>query len=222
MKKTEIRKILKETKAKKDRILIEESLVESRFMMIIESKDILQNLDNLSKKQKEKLAWEIINEINYLQDNNILNEEDGGGLGGFLSRMFGSSLGSILETIVEPLVNSILSGLGIGGYFKDFLVSFITSRPGDLAKALKDCRALTTLVANSLAEAMFMKIQNEKGMQGGFWTFLRNALGGAVKDTGFVNKIEDFIGDTICSVFDKLTGRAGDVLGKLQPALAGA
>ena len=40
----------------------------------------------------------------------------------FLGKIFGNSLGGIAQTIVEPMVNSLLSGIGLEGYFKDFLV----------------------------------------------------------------------------------------------------
>lgn len=215
----DLKKVLKETKEKKDRLLIEQSLVKNRIVNIFGSEENIKNIHKLSEKKKIKLALALMEEIRFLDENQILNEQ----LGDFLGKLFGGALGSFTETLVEPLVNSILSGLGLKGAFKNFLVSFLTSNPKELAKALTDCRALTTLVANSLSEAMVMMIQEKSGMEGGFYTFLRNALGGAVKDTGFVNKIEDFIGDTVCSVFNKLSGKAEDVYNKLKaPAAATA
>lgn len=210
-----IKKVLKETKERKERLLIEQSLVTDRILFIFESEEKIKNFKKLPKSQQQKLAWALVNEINFLSENQILNEQ----LGDFLGKIFGGSLGSVLETILEPLLNSILSGLGLSGFFKNFLISFITTRPGELAKALKDCKALTTLIANSLGEAIFMMIQEQKGLEGGFYTFLRNALGGAVKDTAFVNKIEDFIGNIICQNFGKLSDNAGNVLDKLKGGL---
>lgn len=211
-----IKKTLKETKEKKERLLVEQSLVKDRIIAIFESENNLKNFKNLPLEKQQKLAWNLVNEINFLSENQILNEQ----LGDFLGKIFGGSLGSVLETLVEPLLTSILGGLGITGYFQKFLVSFLTSRPGDLAKALRDCRALTTLIANSLGEAMFMMIQDQKGLEGGFYTFIRNALGGAVKDTKFINKIEDFIGDIICQNFSKLSDNASGVFDKLKGGLA--
>jgi hypothetical protein len=152
-------------------------------------------------------------EIRFLDENKILNEQ----LGDFLGKILGGSMGSFLETLVEPLINSVLSGLGVTPFFKNFLVSALTSNPRELAKALGDCKTLTTLISNSLAEAMFMMIQEKKGLEGGFYTFLRNALGGAIKDTAFVNKIEDYIGNFVCNAYNKLSGKAEQVYNKLRP-----
>lgn len=212
----QLKKVLKEAKEQKERLLIEETLVKNRIINIFGSEENIKKIDTLSEKKKIKLALALMEEIRFLDENKILNEQ----LGDFLSKLFGGALGSFTETLVEPLVNSILSGLGLKGFFKDFLVSFLTSRPKDLANALKDCRALTTLIANSLSEALVMMIQQKSGLEGGFYTFLRNSLGGAVKDTGFVNKIEDFIGDIVCSTYNKLTGNAEQVYNKLKAPAA--
>lgn len=207
-----LKKILKETKQKKDRILIEQKIVKKRILSIFESEEQLTKFKSLPQDEKSRLAFALIKEINFLSENEILEE----GLGDFLSKLFGGALGSVLETIVEPLVDSILSGLGIKGYFKGFLKSFLTSNPKELAKALTDCQTLTRLIANSLAEGLFMMIQEDKGLEGGFYSLIRNLLGGAVKDTKFINKIEDFIGDAVCSVFNKVSGNAEEILQKVQ------
>ena len=212
----DLKKVLKETKLKKERLLIEEKLVENRVLNIFESEENIKNLHLLSEKKRLKLAWALMEEIRFLDENKILNEQ----LGDFLGRLFGGALSSLLQTIVEPLVNSVLGGLGITGFFKNFLVSALTSNPKQLAAALKDCKALTTLIAQSLSEALFMMIQEKSGLEGGFYTFLRNSLGGAVKDTEFVKKIEGFIGDFVCKTYDKLANNAGAVVDKLQTPAA--
>lgn len=214
-----LKKVLKETKENKERVLIEQDLVRTRIMNIFESEEQIKNFHKLSEKKKIKIGLAIMEEVRFLDENQILNEQ----LGDFLSKIFGGLFGSTIETLVEPLVNSILQGLGLSGPFKNFLVSFITSNPKELARALRDCKAMTTLVANSMAETLAMSIQEKMGAEGGFYTFLRNTLGGAVKDTAFSNKIEEFIGDTICNAYNKLTGKAGEVLKKVQtPTVAAA
>ena len=47
----------------------------------------------------------------------------------FLGKIFGNSLGGITQTLVEPMINSLLSALGMGGYWKNFVISFVTSQP---------------------------------------------------------------------------------------------
>ena len=207
-----IKKSLIETKNKKESILIEQKLIKNRIVMIFENKDNIKNFKSLPKAKQEKIAYKLFEEINYLQETNILNEQ----LMDFLGKIFGNSLGGVAQTIVEPMVNSLLMGIGLEGYFKDFLVSFITSNPTRLATALKSCDELTKLVAEALSEAVFMMIQRQQGLEGQGYTFLRNALGGAVKDTTFIKSIETQISDIVCQMFDKMTDNASGVFNKLK------
>jgi hypothetical protein len=187
-------------------------------MMIVESEDNIKNFNSLPQKKKEKIAYKLFEEINYLNETNILNEQ----LMDFLGKIFGNSFGGIAQTIVEPLVNSLLSSIGLTGYFKNFLVSFITSNPTRLAKALKSCEELTKLVAESLSEAVFMMIQKQQGLEGQGYTFLRNALGGAVKDYGFIQSIEKQISGIVCELFGKMNDKASGVYDKLKTDVVGS
>jgi hypothetical protein len=181
-------------------------------MMIVENEDNIKNFKSLPKSKQQKIAYKLFEEINYLQETNILNEQ----LMDFLSKIFGNAFSGIAQTIVEPMVNSLLGGIGLEGYFKDFLVSFITSNPTRLAKALKSCDELTKLVAESLSEAVFMMIQRQQGLEGQGYTFLRNALGGAVKDTAFIKGIETQISGIVCQMFGKMSDKASGVFDKLK------
>jgi hypothetical protein len=216
MLKKEIKKSILETKERKEKLLIEQKLVESRIMMIFESKDNIKRFKKLSESKQQKMAYALFEEIGYLEEQGLMSEQ----IMDFLGKIFGNSLGGITQTIVEPLVNSLLSAIGLGGYFKDFLVSFITSNPLRLAKALKSCDELTKLVAESLTEAVFMMIQKEKGLSGQGYTFLRNALGGAVKDYAFVQSLEKQLSSTVCSLFGKMNDKASDVYSKLKTSMS--
>jgi hypothetical protein len=213
-----IKKAILETKEKKEKLLIEENLVKSRIMMIVESEKNIKNFNSLPKEKQERIAYKLLEEIDYLQETNLLNEQ----LMDFLGKIFGNSLGGILQTVAEPMVNSILSAIGLGdSYFGKFLVSFITSNPARLAKALKSCEELTKLVAESLAEAVFMMIQKQQGLEGQGYTFLRNALGGAVKDYGFIQSIEKQISGIVCELFGKMNNKASGVFDKLKTDVVG-
>jgi len=215
-----IKATLLEIKEKKESILIEQNLVKNRIMMIVESEDNIKNFKKLPKSKQTKIARKLVAEIGFLHESNILNEQDG--LMGFLKGIFGNSLSGILQTIVEPMVNSLLSGLGLTGYFKDFLVSFITTNPLELAKALKSCEAMTSLVAQALSEGLAMMIMREQGLEGSGYTFIRNALGGAVKDTKFIESIESQVSGIVCQLYDSMTGKASDVVDKLKPETVAA
>jgi hypothetical protein len=217
MLKQEIKRSILEAKEKKEKQLIEQKLVKSRIMMIIESEDNLRNFHLLSEEKQFKLSYSIFEEIGYLDEQGLMTEQ----VWDYLGKIFGNSVGGIAQTIVEPLVNSILSAIGLGGYFKDFLVSFITTNPLRLAKALKSCDELTKLIAESLTEAVFMMIQKNAGLSGKGYSFIRNSLGGAVKDLSFIQSLEKQLSSIVCSVFGQMNDKASNVYSKLKTNATG-
>ena len=211
-----IKKVIKETKEQKEKILIEENLVKSRIFAIVESKEVIDNFEFLPEGKKMKIAKNLIEEIRFLDENNILNEQ----LMDFLGKMFGNSLSGIVQTAVEPIVNSILGGLGLSGFFKNALMSFILKDPRRLAKALKSCNELTALVSEALVEALVMMVQEQQGMQGTGYTILRNTLLGAIQDTKVVIELQDKLESTVCSVYNNFNKKASNVYEKLKPEVA--
>jgi hypothetical protein len=211
-----IKKVIKETKEQKEKILIEENLVKSRIFAIVESKEVIDNFEFLPEGKKMKIAKNLIEEIRFLDENNILNEQ----LMDFLGKMFGNSLSGIVQTAVEPIVNSILGGLGLSGFFKNALMSFILKDPRRLAKALKSCNELTALVSEALVEALVMMVQEQQGMQGTGYTILRNTLLGAIQDTKVVIELQDKLESTVCGVYNNFNKKASSVYDKLKPEVA--
>ena len=212
--KKQIRKKIVETKEQKEKKIIEESLIISRILMVVESEEKVKNYQSLTISERIDLSVDLLEEIGQLQDQGLINE----GLGDLLNKIFGGAWSGLLQTFVEPLVNSILSGLGMGdGFFKNSLVSFFTKSPGRLAKALRgDCKELTGLVVESIVEGFAMKLMQDKGMSGGGWVFLRNAINDGIHSTDFVRSLENSMESTICDLFNKLTGKASEVVDKLQ------
>lgn len=211
--KKDIKRKLLETKEKKDILLIEQKIVESRIMMIFETQENIDNFSSLSKSKKEKIVKKLYEEFQLLAQQDMLNEQ----LGDFLGKIFGQGFGSIIQTLVEPMVNSILAGLGMqNSFFSKFLSSFIITRPSELIRAFKDCRAMTELVTKAIIEAMVMTVQQEKGLQGAGYTVIRNALGGAINDTKFAKDLSDRLEDFVCEIYHKLTGKAEKVYDKLK------
>ena len=207
-----IKRSIIETKEKKEKFLIEQNLVKSRIMMIVESESNAKNFHRLSEKKQEKMMYSLLEEINYLEEQGMLNEQ----LWDFLSKIFGKSFGSAVETIAEPLVNTILEKIGLGEYFKNFLISSLTKNPLELSKALKSCDELTKLIANYLSEAVFMMVQNDKELSGGGHVFLRNALGDAVQDIKFVNSLEKQLSTIVCESYKSMSDKASNVYDKLK------
>jgi hypothetical protein len=211
----QIKRAILEAKDNQEKTLIEENLVRSRILMIVESEDNIKNFNKLPKKKQEKIMYSLFEEINYLSENNILNEQ----LMDVLGKLFGSSFSGMVQTIVEPLVSSLLGKLGLGGFFKDFITSFLVSDPRRLALALKDCKELTKLIAEALSEALVQMLQKQTGLEGQGYSFMRNALGDTIKETTFIAKLENQLSGIVCSVFSGYNKKAVDVYNKLKPAV---
>lgn len=210
-----IKRAILEAKDNKERLLIEENLVKSRILMIIESENNIKNFNKLPKKRQEKIAHSLLEEIRFLDENNILNEQ----LMDVLGKLFGNSLSSMTQTIVEPMVKSLLGKLGLGGFFGNFITSFLVSDPRRLALALKDCKELTKLVTEALSEALVQMLQEKQGLEGKGYDFMRNALGGAIKETTFMTNLENQLSGIVCNVFSGFNKKAADVYDKVKPAV---
>lgn len=212
----QVRKAILETKDNKEKLLIEENLVKSRILMIVESENNIKDFHKLPKKKQEKIANSLLEEISFLSENNILNEN----LMDMLGKIFGSSFSGIVQTAIEPIVGNLLGKLGLGGFFKNFLTSFLVSKPQRLALALKDCNELTKLITEALSEALVMMLQEKTGMEGKGYSFMRNALGDAIKETAFMTSLENQLSGTVCGVFGDYNKKATEVYNKLKPEIA--
>ncbi len=209
MLKKEIRNRLLEQKVKQESQLIESKIVESRLSIIISSKE---KFDSLSEEKKAKVVFEFFSEMRVLQEQGLISEQ----FGEILGKLFGQAPSGITQAFVEPLVSSILGWFGLSGYFLQFVTSFIVSDPARLARATKDCKELTKLIAEALSEAMVIMIQQSQGLEGKGHSILRNTLGGAIKETSFVQSLEEKLSEGVCGLFDKYTGNAENVLDKIK------
>jgi hypothetical protein len=61
-----IKKAILETKDRKERLLIEESLVKTRIFTIVESQEIINNFEFLPEGKKMKIALNLMEDIRFL------------------------------------------------------------------------------------------------------------------------------------------------------------
>jgi hypothetical protein len=210
-----IKKNLVEVKEKKEKLLIERRLVESRIETLLGDVKTIKHFNNLIEEKQLRLGFALCQEIVFLQENKFINEED---LSSLFKGLFGNLFsGAIMNTIYEKIIDKVLFGLGMGeGFFKDFLVSYLTSRPTELAKAISDCKLFTKLVVEGLTEAMVKWLQQNTGVTGGLADVLRNTIGATIRDSKtFKQSIEKEFAGTICSLFEKYTSNAQNVLTNL-------
>lgn len=206
--KKNIRKAILETQKKKEQLLFEREIAEIRFKSVLSEINSRKDYNHLSENKKIKLLFSVANEYNSLRSNIVSEQFD---LMGFLKSLL-PFVGSGLETIAEPFVDRILSSIGLGGFFKNFLISVFTSNPVEFFEAFKDCKKMTVLISKSLAEAFVIGKQSQLGIGGFFFDLIRNILGKEISQVEFVKNIEDFIGDKICALFGKFSGNAQKIL----------
>lgn len=213
----EVRKVLIETLEKKEKRLIEESLIKNRISMITENVKTIKDFNSLSDHKKFKLSVNLIQELSFLEKNQLLNEQN---FSSVLKSIFGGAFGNITQTLFEPFIEKILSGLGFKeGYLRNFLVSFLTSRPSDVIRAFGDCKLMTKLVSEGIIESIVKTTQEEYGYSGAGYDLIRNTMGDVIRNVDFVNGLESGLQNTVCSLVGKFTKNAQNIAEKLKPSV---
>jgi len=212
-----VKKAILETKERKEKLLIEQNLVKKRIIMVFESENNIKKFSSLSKAKREKIAYKLVSEINYLKETNMLNED----LKDFMSKIFGNNLTSVFQTIVEPMVSSLVKSLDLADYFKDSLITSISSDPTRFSQSLRSCDELSKLVSESLSDAIHNRILQQTGSEGIETKFLNNVLADAVKDPKFSENIHQQISSKVCDLFDSMSEKASQIYDKLKPNVDG-
>jgi hypothetical protein len=212
-----IKKSLIETKERKEKKLIEETLIKNRLSMIIENVKSVEDFNNLSDDKKLKLSIKFLQEMSFLEKNGLLLEID---FSSILKSLFGGAFGNVTQTLVEPFIEKILGGVGLNqGYIRNFLVSYLTSRPSDIIKSFSDCKLMTKLVAGGIVESIVKTIQEEKGFSAPGYDLIRNTMADVIRNIEFVGGLEKGLENTICSLVGKFTDNAEKVAEKIKPSV---
>jgi hypothetical protein len=212
-----IKKSLIETKERKERKLINESLIKNRLSFILENVKSVKDFNNLSEEKKLKLSIKFLQEMSYLEKNGLIVEQD---FSSILKSLFGGLFGNVTQTLVEPFIEKILSGVGLqSGYIRNFLVSYLTSRPSDIIKSFSDCKLMTKLVAGGIVESIVKTMQEEKGFSAPGYDLIRNTLADVIRNLEFVSGLEKGLENTICSLVGKFTDNAEKVAEKIKPSV---
>jgi hypothetical protein len=208
-----VKQAILETKEKKEKLLIEQTLVKKRILMIFESEENIKKFNSLPKSKKEKIAYKLVSEINYLQETNLLNEQ----LKDFLGKIFGDGFTGVFQTIIEPIVGSLMKELQLADYFKESLKSSLSSDPTKFAQALRSCDELSKLIADSMSDVIHKRILQQSGTGAIESKFLNSALADAVQDQRFSENVQRKIRDIVCNLFNKMSEKASKVYDKLKP-----
>jgi len=215
MLKKEIRKSLVEIKEQKEKRVIQEQIVKNRVAIVLEGVKNEKDFKKLSKEKQFRISVNLVNELSYLQNTGLLVEQD---LMDSLKSLFGpAAFSGFAQTLFEPILNGILSGLGFGdGFFKNFLISALTSQPSELIHAFKDCKTMTKLLVRSFIEAEVMLLQKEAGLGGYALDFVRNGLGSLSKNVEFISHLEDSFSGSVCELMNKVGEKAENVVSRVK------
>ena len=82
-----VRKSLIETKERKEKLLIEETLIKNRLSIILEGVNSDKEFKSLSEKKQLRISSKFIQELSYLQETKLINEQNLGSLNNWFPQL---------------------------------------------------------------------------------------------------------------------------------------
>lgn len=200
-----LKRNISEIKEKKNNIIIEHSIVQSRLKFVLE-----QEYKNNDAKFIALLE-EIINLEEQGYNLSLINEEEFDFFS-MLGRIFGGSFTSIWEVLGEKMADSLADKLQINktNWVYNVIVSFITSvNWRNYGKLFTDCKFLTNGISDAVIEGTLRQMQKEnvddENIGGYVLSALRNSIMKefAERKDSLIQKLEDIIGGIICGQVSK-------------------
>lgn len=201
--KSTVRKNIELIKEQKERREVSILLAESRIKEIGFDENFFDRLWEMEESKRLSLTFMMLDEIAHVYESEYISEQD---FFGAIKNIAGLGMDTAVEQMAESLLMSVFEFLGIEKWWLSRMtVSILATNPRELVKALRgDCKTLTTLIAESMVEAMVIGYQQEnQKVSGAFFDFLRNLIGNALKKTDTVKSIESMISGTVCGIFSK-------------------
>lgn len=198
-----VKKNIELIKEQKERREVSILLAESRIKEIGFDETFFDRLWEMEESKRLSLTFMMLDEIAHVYESEYISEQD---FFGAIKNIAGLGMDTAVEQMAESLLMSVFEFLGIEKWWLSRMtVSILATNPRELVKALRgDCKTLTTLIAESMVEAMVIGYQQEnQKVSGVFFDFLRNLIGNALKRTDTVKSIENIISGTVCGIFSK-------------------
>ena len=193
---------------KKKSIIQEEKIIKGRFSIVTEGTDLK------TKKGQKKLAKDLFNESLYLSsqgfDKKLINE----GFWDILGGLFGNAPEGVLQYFKEYagqwIVETLLP-MDPDGWLANIIIAAIGEFPiTDIGK-FTDCGYMTKYLSGAIAEGALRKVQHEKVGGGPLYDIIRNSLVDTLEETSFGQKIEGLLGELICPMLGKVSGKMQDI-----------
>lgn len=218
-KKDELKSLIKEnlitlSEEKKNNLLGESKIINTRFQIISESKI----------EDKDKLFNEVISEMFYLNnqgfDKGLINE----GFWDILKGLFPST-DVIAQWFKEKMASWLIEAIA-PGQENSWIGSIITTtignlKVGDITK-LTNCDFTTKLLSKSIAEGVIKKFADSKGVSGALADLVRNSMMEHLDSSEFAQKLESGISHLICPLLGGVTQKMSTVANTMKDkAIAG-
>jgi hypothetical protein len=212
-KKDELKTLIKEnlitlSEQKKNNLLGESKIINTRFQIISESK-----IEN-----KDKLFNEVISEMFYLNnqgfDKGLINE----GFWEILKGLFPST-DVIGQWFKEKMASWLIEAIA-PGQENSWVGSIITTTIGNLKigeiTKLTNCDFTTKLLSKSIAEGVIKKFADSKGVSGALADLLRNSMVEHLDSSEFAQKLESGISHLICPLLGGVTQKMSTVANTMK------
>ncbi len=215
--KNSIRKNLQVIQEERERKQVALSIVESRLLAVAGGPDFFERFDSLTENQKVKVSFLMLMEMNTILEYDLISEQD---LASQFKGIFGNLFSSSFESIMEPVIRKIIEWLGLDpkSFISNSVVSLLTTNPLRTIRAMGSCEKFSRLLAEVLAEAFAMEIQQSVNGKGFVLDVLRNAVGGSLKETEFINSLTNNIHVEVCKIFTTLFKNAKNLMGQALPS----
>ena len=171
-----------------------------------------ENFNNLSEDKKVKIGFQLFEEIATLSNQGFINETS---ILDTFKGLFGNHAHSLPETFYKPWIDSVLKTLNMNdSYLKEYLITQLTKTPTEVWNSFENCEKMTNMIAKALSETLIFHLRMDKDFSS--LVDVRNSLEETMREEVFIKKIEEKIGDMICSSFNKYATNASNVLQKLK------
>lgn len=203
-----IKKNIIEAKDKKNSLMIESNLIQSRLKFVLGN----EKFNDLSEDKKVKVGFQLFEEISTLSNQGFINETS---LLDTFKGLFGKDVNSLPETFYKPWIDTVLKTLNMNdSYLKEYLITQLTKTPTEVWNSFENCEKMTNMIAKALSETLIFHLRMDKDFSS--LVDVRNSLEETMREEVFIKKIEEKIGDMICSSFNKYATNASNVLQKLK------
>ena len=212
-KKDELKSLIKEnlitlSEEKKNNLLGESKIINTRFQIISESKI----------EDKDKLFNEVISEMFYLNnqgfDKGLINE----GFWEILKGLFPSTdvIGQwFKEKMASWLIEAIAPGQENGWIGSIITTTIGNLKIGEITK-LTNCDFTTKLLSKSIAEGVIKKFADSKGVSGALADLVRNSMMEHLDSSEFAQKLESGISHLICPLLGGVTQKMSTVANTMK------